>query len=132
MIKSNFGMLILLFLCTHLSGFQAHVLTLKIDNNTPKRIETLARNARLAAFASACAEFRVEELLTAHHLDDQIETFYLRLIMGSKGPGLAAMRLEQWLPVAQAPQSPVVKVLRPLLGFPKVLDYFPFWVAESA
>ena len=132
-IRSKFGMLILLFVCTNLSGFQAHILTLEIDGNTPTRIEALARTARLAALASACADFNISELLTAHHLDDQIETFYLRLIMGSGGQGLAAMRPEQLLPVSQAPLplASVVKLIRPLLGYPKVLDYVPsFWVTD--
>jgi tRNA(Ile)-lysidine synthase len=53
-------------------------------------------------------------VVTAHHLDDQAETFAMRLARGAGVDGLASMRPERRLSDA----SPVMLV-RPLLGFSK-------------
>lgn len=55
--------------------------------------EAAARNARYAAFKSLMQEGGV--LLTAHHQDDQIETFFLQLFRGAGIKGLAAMPVEK-------------------------------------
>jgi tRNA(Ile)-lysidine synthase len=52
-------------------------------------LEALARAARYAALSEALRE--AEVLLTAHHLDDQLETVLLQLLRGAGVPGLAAM-----------------------------------------
>ncbi len=52
-------------------------------------LEAAARDARYAALAAALAPGEV--LLTAHHLDDQLETVLLQLLRGAGLPGLAAM-----------------------------------------
>jgi len=69
-------------------------------------LEAEARRARRAAFAAALRPG--EALLTAHHLDDQLETMLLMLMRGAGVDGLAAM-------------PPVIPcgagwMLRPLLG----------------
>ena len=53
-------------------------------------------------------------IATAHHLDDQAETFLMRLVRGAGIDGLSGMRAER--PVAE--RSPITLV-RPLLGFGK-------------
>jgi len=53
-------------------------------------------------------------IVTAHHLDDQAETFAMRLARGAGVGGLAAMPVER----ALAEGSPV-RLLRPLLAFTK-------------
>lgn len=68
--------------------------------------EAAARDARYAAFESelSCGDV----LFMGHHLDDQVETFFLRLMRGSGLSGLSAM-----------PSSRVLgegELLRPLLG----------------
>jgi len=57
--------------------------------------EARARAARYAAFERILGEG--EALLTAHHLDDQAETFLLRLLRGAGTTGLAAMAPERRL-----------------------------------
>jgi tRNA(Ile)-lysidine synthase len=69
-------------------------------------LEAEARRARRAAFTAALRPG--EALLTAHHLDDQLETMLLMLMRGAGVDGLAAM-------------PPVMRfgsgwMLRPLLG----------------
>ncbi|WP_368564612.1 tRNA lysidine(34) synthetase TilS [Pseudoxanthomonas sp. UTMC 1351] len=53
-------------------------------------LEAAARRARYLAFAQALGE--QETLVTAHHLDDQAETFLLRALRASGPEGLAAIR----------------------------------------
>jgi tRNA(Ile)-lysidine synthase len=57
-----------------------------------------------------CAERRCLHLLTAHHLEDRAETFWLRLARGSGVDGLAGISA-----VAERAQC---RVLRPLLDVP--------------
>ena len=39
----------------------------------------MAREARYKELTRICEEKQIENLLVAHHADDQIETFFLRL-----------------------------------------------------
>ena len=68
-------------------GFSCQIVPL----NLPKQgnAEAQAREARYAVFAQTLAERGV--LLTAHHQDDQAETFLLNLLRGSGIEGLSAM-----------------------------------------
>ncbi len=60
-----------------------------IDRSRPVGLEAAAREARYAALAGLMEEGGV--LLTAHHLDDQAETFLLQLMRGAGVRGLSAM-----------------------------------------
>ena len=72
----------------------AHQLPLLIESLTldsaSSNLEALAREARYAAFRRHLQTG--ECLLTAHHQDDQAETFLLRALRGAGPGGLAAMR----------------------------------------
>ncbi len=70
-----------------------------------------ARTARYRLLEQACAERRALHLLTAHCLEDQAETFLLRLSKGSGLDGLAAMPAVRELSR--------IRLLRPLLTFRK-------------
>ncbi|MBX7539856.1 tRNA lysidine(34) synthetase TilS [Qipengyuania sphaerica] len=70
-----------------------------------------ARKARYAAL-SAWAERRdIDTICTAHHRDDQVETFLMRLNRGSGLSGLAGVRA-----AGLVPDSEVI-LIRPLLGW---------------
>lgn len=68
-------------------------------------IESLAREARYRVFEELIDDDSV--LLLGHHQDDQVETFFLRLLRGAGAAGLAAM------PVTRRVGSGVL--VRPLL-----------------
>jgi tRNA(Ile)-lysidine synthase len=64
-----------------------------VDPNHPQGLEAAARDVRYAALRSELEP--AEVLLTAHHEQDQLETFMLQLFRGAGVAGLAAMPLVQ-------------------------------------
>ena len=56
-----------------------------------KNIQAEARNIRYDILTSYCKKNNVKTLLTAHNLEDQVETFFIRLSRGSGLKGLSAM-----------------------------------------
>jgi tRNA(Ile)-lysidine synthase len=77
-------------------------------------IQAAAREARYALLMEACRAADIGSLLVAHHLEDQAETFLLRLARGSGVDGLAGMAAERLLD-----GMPPVRLLRPLLDVPR-------------
>lgn len=80
-------------------------------------VANAAREARyrlLDGFAQNVAGGRSVVVVTAHHQDDQAETFWMRLMRGGGVTALAAMPRERPLH-----DSSPVRLVRPLLGFPK-------------
>lgn len=91
------------------------VRTVSVDRSSGHGLEAAARDARYAAFAEALGPD--ENLLLAHHRDDQAETVLLKLLRGAGPHGLGGMRERRafangWL-------------WRPLLDLPRatLLDY---------
>ena len=70
-------------------GIACNLVRVQVDPRG-QGIEAAAREARLAAFASALAAGGA--MLLAHHQDDQAETLLLRLLRGASVDGLGAMR----------------------------------------
>jgi len=87
--------------------------TKKISNNDNKSIQMVARELRYSWFEELSKELNVKHILTAHHLDDSLETFLINLSRGSGIDGLLGI--------------PKVNdtVFRPLLIFKKdeILSY---------
>ena len=91
---------------------------LRWQGDKPKAgIQAAAREARYALLEEACRKEKLDSLLVAHHLEDQAETFLLRLARGSGVDGLAGMAASRWLVDAEGATS--VRLLRPLLDVPR-------------
>lgn len=73
-----------------------------------KSFEELAREKRYQFFDAICNIYKSKKVITAHHLDDKIETFYFNLNRWSKLTGLINMTEESWW------------ILRPLLWLEKI------------
>ncbi len=69
------------------------------------RHEFLARTARAGGFST---------IALAHHADDQVELFFLRLLRGAGGEGLAGMRGR-----SPSPMDAGIDLIRPLLDVAK-------------
>lgn len=74
-------------------------------------LEAAAREVRYKMMTDFCHENDIEYLVTAHQMDDQIETFLMNLSRGSGLYGLSAM-----LPKSERNG---IKILRPLLEVPR-------------
>ena len=94
-------------------------------------IQRNARNMRYSLISNYCLSKKVKYLLTAHHLDDQIENFFIRLSRGSGLTGLSSM-----------PESVIynndLKIIRPLLSFKKdelkyvTVNYFKTYIIDPS
>lgn len=75
--------------------------------------EELAREKRYAFFNAIMNIYKSKYIITAHHLDDRIETFFFNLVRWSKLTGLINMTEFSWA------------ILRPLLNVKKseILEY---------
>jgi tRNA(Ile)-lysidine synthase len=88
-------------------GIPCHVLTVTDDLKAAPNMMKAAREARYALMTEWCHAQGVTHLCVAHQLEDQAETFLMRLGRGSGLDGLSAMR-----PITQAYG---LSVVRPLL-----------------
>jgi tRNA(Ile)-lysidine synthase len=77
-------------------------------------LEMAARKLRHEFLARTAAEHHISTVALAHHADDQVELFFLRLLRGAGGEGLAGMK---WLSPSPADKS--ISLIRPLLEFSK-------------
>ena len=99
-------------------------INLKILDNKKriiKNIQAEARNSRYEILSNYCKKNKIQTILTAHNLEDQVETFLIRLSRGSGLKGLSAMK-----PLSTI--SAKVKLFRPLLDVKK---YFLIKISKS-
>ncbi len=95
-------------------GIAHHILTWHEGDGVrhlSRSAQDAAREARFALLSEWCRAQHVQVLLMAHHADDQIETFYMRLARGSGVTGLGGMDAVSTLKN--------VRIVRPVLGFAK-------------
>ena len=83
-------------------------------------VEMAARKLRHEFFARAARQQKISTIALAHHADDQVELFFLRLLRGSGGEGLAGMK---WR--APSPADSKITLVRPLLDLSKA-ELFEF------
>ena len=77
-------------------------------------VEMAARQLRHDFLAQTARRRRIPVVALAHHADDQLELFFLRLLRGSGGEGLSGMK---WS--ARSASDARVQLVRPLLDQPK-------------
>lgn len=76
-------------------------------------IEEAARHLRYEWFAELCSTHYYSCLVTAHHLDDSIETVFLNLLRGTGLQGMHGI-----LPISEMHfRHGILRVVRPLLSF---------------
>ena len=95
--------------------FKSRSMNLKIIKNTQKinnNIQAEARKVRYELLSNFCLKKKIKFILTAHHRDDQVETFLIRLSRGSGIQGLSSMDKIVKL-------NNKVSVFRPLLDLKK-------------
>ena len=92
-------------------GIQSRILNW--TGKVPKsNIQKNARDMRYSLLSDFCIKNNIKYLITAHHLDDQIENFFIRLLRGSGLTGLSSMS-------ESVSFSSNLKIIRPFLSFKK-------------
>ena len=79
-------------------------------------VEMAARKLRHDFLARTAKRLKIKTVALAHHADDQVELFFLRLLRGAGGEGVAGMK---W--TGPSPGNPTVEVVRPLLDQSKAM-----------
>ena len=77
-------------------------------------IEMAARELRHRFLAQTARRVNCSVVAVAHHADDQVELFLLRLLRGAGSEGLAGMK---WASIS--PQDTRVRIIRPMLDITK-------------
>ena len=105
---------------------------LKWSGKIPKsNIQKNARDMRYTLLSNYCRKNNLKYLITAHHGDDQIENFFIRLIRGSGLTGLSSMS-------EKVKFSKNLKIIRPFLKFEKrdlkyvTLNYFKTYIKDPS
>ena len=81
---------------------------------TKLSIEMAARKLRHEFLVRVASGKKISTVALAHHADDQVELFFLRLLRGAGGEGLAGMK---WR--SASPADKKISLVRPLLGLTK-------------
>jgi len=94
-------------------------------------IQKKARDLRYNILSEYCEKNKIKYFVTAHHSDDQIETFFIRLFRGSGLTGLSSMSF-------QTKYNNNLKVIRPFLNLKKndlkyvTLNYFKTYIKDPS
>tara|TARA_B100000029_G_scaffold441525_1_gene459398 strand:- start:1159 stop:2229 length:1071 start_codon:yes stop_codon:yes gene_type:complete len=105
---------------------------LRWKGKIPKsNIQKNARDMRYTLLSDFCMRNKIKYLVTAHHGDDQIENFFIRLIRGSGLSGLSSMS-------EKVKYNSNLKIVRPFLKFEKkdlkyvTLNYFGTYIKDPS
>ena len=86
---------------------------LKNKEMIKKNIQSEARRIRYSLLTNFCKKRKINTILTAHNLEDQVETFFIRLSRGSGLQGLSSMKQINKI-------NNNIHLVRPLLDFKKI------------
>ena len=95
-----------------LKNFDIKLNVLKNDFVINKNIQGQARKVRYKMLNAYCMKKKIKTILTGHNLDDQVETFFIRLSRGSGLTGLSSMK-----PLSKLDKK--IDLYRPLLDVKK-------------
>ena len=98
----------------HLKYFGGGTDVKKFAAQSRLSVEMAARKLRHEFLARTARKQKISTIALAHHADDQVELFFLRLLRGAGGEGLAGMK---WR--SPSPADKTISLIRPLLDFPK-------------
>ena len=94
-------------------------------------IQKKARDIRYSLLSNYCLKNKVKYIITAHHGDDQIENFFIRLLRGSGLTGLSSMSVK-------TKYSNNLKIIRPFLSLEKkdlkyvTLNFFKTYIKDPS
>jgi len=94
-------------------------------------IQKKARDIRYSLISDYCLKKKIKYFITAHHSDDQIENFFIRLIRGSGLTGLSSMS-------TNTKYNNQIKIIRPFLGLKKLdlkyvtLNFFKTYIKDPS
>lgn len=86
----------------------------RVAKEEKQSIEMAARTLRHEFLARSARKLKCQAIALAHHADDQVELFFLRLFRGASGEGLGGMK---WL--SRSPSDNSIQLVRPLLDVSK-------------
>jgi len=102
------------------------------SGKVPKsNIQKNARDIRYSLISNYCLKKGIKYLITAHHEDDQIENFFIRLLRGSGLTGLSSMTVK-------TKYNERLKIVRPFLSLNKsdlkyvTLNYFKTYIKDPS
>jgi tRNA(Ile)-lysidine synthase len=104
-------------LTAHRLGLPFHCERADVKSHAAKTgasVEMAARELRHAFLARTARMIGTRCVALAHHADDQVELFFLRVLRGAGSDGIGGMRLEN-----ASPADPGLKLIRPLLDINK-------------
>ena len=94
-------------------------------------IQKKARDMRYSLISDYCFKKNIKYLITAHHQDDQIKNFFIRLLRGSGLTGLSSMSVN-------TKYSDHLRIIRPFLQLNKAdlkyvtLNYFRAYIKDPS
>ena len=88
-----------------------------VNRNASIGIEAAAREARYRALMKVAKREHADVIMTAHHLDDRLETFLIQWMRGAGPDGLSAMSPVR--PIESATQGASLVLARPWLEVPR-------------
>ena len=101
-----------------LKNFDIKLNVLKNDFVINKNIQGQARKVRYKMLNAYCMKKKIKTILTGHNLDDQVETFFIRLSRGSGLTGLSSMKplskldkkIDLYRPLLDVKKSSLIKI----------------------